>query len=137
MRRSKLLQDLRGQFAAACHSQGIASPPMHAFERWRFLCKWEEEAALGASAAEPLLPAEAEAVAAAAAAAEEAEEAAASGARSASQPRSGREWLCHDLRRAGMAEAVAARAAAQLLCSSAEAAAQLTGRLPRPCLAIP
>ena len=146
IRRSGLLQSLRGQFVAACHAQGIASPPMHAFERWRFLGKWEEEAALGASAAEPLLPAQAVAEAEAAAAAAEAaaaeaeveaaaeveaeagevaEAAAAIGACSASAPRTARQWLCHDLRRAGMAEAVAARTAARLLCSSAEAAAQL------------
>ena len=146
IRRSGLLQSLRGQFVAACHAQGIASPPMHAFERWRFLGKWEEEAALGASAAEPLLPAQAVAEAEAAAAAAEAaaaeaeveaaaeveaeagevaEAAAAIGACSASAPRTARQWLCHDLRRAGMAEEVAARTAARLLCSSAEAAAQL------------
>ena len=161
IRRSELLQSLRGQYVTACHAQAIASPPMHAFERWRFLCKWEEEAALGAAAAEPLLPtegvgeaeaaaaaaegsdgsaaasasaaaaeaqAEAEAEVAAAAAAAEAEAAAqaATGARPASKPRTAREWLCHDLRRAGVAAAAAARIAAQLLCSSAEAAAQLT-----------
>jgi len=153
IRRSELLQSLRGQYVAACHAQSIASPPMHAFERWRFLCKWEEEAALGAAAAEPLLPtegvAEAEAAAAAAEAAEGSEASAAAsasavaaeaqaaaaaaaaaaevaiGARPASKPRTARQWLCHDLRRAGVAAAPAARIAAQLLCSSAEAAAQL------------
>ena len=160
IRRSELLQSLRGQYVAACHAQSIASPPMHAFERWRFLCKWEEEAALGAGAPEPLLPtegvAEAEAAAAAAEAAEgseaeatasasaaaaeaQAEAAAAAaaaaaaevaiGARPASKPRTARQWLCHDLRRAGVAAAPAARIAAQLLCSSAEAAAQLTRTL--------
>ena len=155
IRRSELLQSLRGQYVAACHAQSIASPPMHAFERWRFLCKWEEEAALGAAAAEPLLPtegvAEAEAAAAAAEAAEgseasaaasasavaaaaEAEAAAAAAevgieARPASKPRTARQWLCHDLRRAGVAAAPAARIAAQLVCSSAEAAAQLTRTL--------
>ena len=36
IRRSELLQSLRGQYVAACHAQSIASPPMHAFERWRF-----------------------------------------------------------------------------------------------------
>ena len=111
IRRSELLQSLRGQYVAACHAQSIASPPMHAFERWRFLCKWEEEAALGAAAAEPLLPTEGVAEAeAAAAAAEAAEGSEASAAASASAVAAEAQ--------AAAAAATAAAAAAALLAQS-------------------
>ena len=88
LRRSAKLSALRVHFRELCHQHGISSPPMNAFERWRFLCKWEETSAL---LSDPLLP---------------------TGPcvplttdPGSRPPSSADEWLAADLGRAGMCEA--------------------------------
>lgn len=49
LERSSRLAALRARFRDLCRGSSIATPPMHAIERWRFLSKWHEDAAVAAS----------------------------------------------------------------------------------------
>ena len=43
LRRAARLAQLRARFVELCATTSLPSPPVNAFERWRFMCKWQEQ----------------------------------------------------------------------------------------------
>ena len=43
LRRAARLARLRARFVELCATTSLPSPPVNAFERWRFMCKWQEQ----------------------------------------------------------------------------------------------
>ena len=43
LRRAVRLARLRARFVELCATTSLLSPPVNAFERWRFMCKWQEQ----------------------------------------------------------------------------------------------
>ena len=113
LKRASELAALRRRFNALCHENGVAAPPMNAFERWRFQSKWEEEEE--AVQGDPLLPVAAEGPPAPSDHARCADE----------RPRSADESMRADLRRAGMAPAASAAVVQAVRSASARAATRV------------